>query len=582
MADGYTAHGTPVPEWWVGQVHRGKQFRRQYAHEDDWPRWRRWYRGEWDPQILPSNVYFKMMRTLIPRIYYRNPSVSITPSVPGVEAMLLAKLLERADNKLIDIMGVKEQMKRSVQHGIMFGTGGLRLGYGAEFTPTPDDLDTEAPDTGGASVQRRVEYNDLVHPNMPWALSAHPGNVIVPHGAMDIHSARWVCYECNRTLDDVKADPRFKNTKELGGGGGDSRLIARSQATTARDREGVTLWEIRDKKTGLVFVLAPYSNVERPDGKILFCEQDDLQIDGRLPFYPLIFNNDDEVFWGISDSIQISPQQGEKNEIRTQLRNHRRIAIAKLLYEAGSINPDELSKLIDGNALSAVSVKNIAGIMELNMSGVAQIIQILENTENVIDAEIEQILGLGVNQFGEYAPGSADRSATEAGIVASASQIRTDERRDACADLLTDLISGVNHVLVEHWDSEMILDIAGPAGVPLWIKVRPSLFKNLRYDTKVDPDTSLPLTKALREQKAVQLYGILKPNPLIDPQHLTQFLLNEMYGVDANFLLCSPLANTSPSNPMDMRSAVQHMQALPAPSGGTGGPAQIIPPTLQV
>ena len=41
--------------------------------------------GERRKGILPSNVYFKMLRTLIPRVYYRNPSVSLTPKKPGLE-----------------------------------------------------------------------------------------------------------------------------------------------------------------------------------------------------------------------------------------------------------------------------------------------------------------------------------------------------------------------------------------------------------------------------------------------------------------------------------------------------------------
>lgn len=588
MADGYTKQGTPIVEHWIGQIARGKQFRSQFAHEPEWTTWRRWYRGEWNPKILPSNVYFKMMRTLIPRIYYRNPSVSLTPSKPGLENYLLCKLLERADNKLIDIMGLKGQMKRAVQHACMFGTGGLRLGYGAEFTPTPDDIDTTDPDTGSARVQKKVEYNDLVHPNMPWLLAAHPSTIIVPHGAPDIHSARWYCFETNRPADDVKSDPRYDSQarKLIQAGTSDGKLIARTQPKSARDREGVVLWEIHDKKTGLVFVLAPHVADTRIEGKVLYCEQDDLQINGRLNYYPLIFNNDDEVFWGIPDSQIIAPQQGEKNEVRTQIRNHRRIAIAKLLYEKGSVDPDEMSKLIDGNANGAVMVKNIAGVQELNMGSVAQVLQILERVESIVDLDVEQLLGLGVNQFGEYAPGSADRSATEANIVNQATAIRVDERRDACADLLVDVISDMNHTIIERWDSEMVLDIVGPAGVPIWIAVQPHAMREALYDTKIDPDTSLPLTKALREQKAVQIYGILKTNPLVNPVHLTQFLVGEMYGTDADFLLQQPLFNTSPKNPMQLGEAASAMGQLPQPDMGKlqqmlAAPAQVIPPQLQ-
>jgi hypothetical protein len=98
----------------------------------------------------------------------------------------------------------------------------------------------------------------------------------------------------------------------------------------------------------------------------------------------------------------------------------------------------------------------------------------------------------------------------------------------------------------------------------------------------VDPDSSLPTTKALREQKALQNYGVLKTNPLIDPNHLTQYFLNEMYSVaDADFLLKQPLFNTSQQNPMQLGQAADAIRQLPPPSGiqqGLAAPAQIIEP----
>jgi hypothetical protein len=341
------------------------------------------------------------------------------------------------------------------------------------------------------------------------------------------------------------------------------------------------LWEIRDKKTGLVFVLAPYAEGLPTEGKVLYCGEDELQLNGRLPLYPLIFNTDDECFWGIPDSQIISPQQGEKNEIRTQLRNHRRIAIAKLLYQVGAVNPDELSKLIDGNANIAVAVKDINGIKELNFSGLAQIMSILENTDALIDNEVQQLLGLGVNQFGEYAPGSADRSATEATIVAQATQIRVDERRDACADLMVNMTTDLNQIITTRWPTDIVQDIVGPAGVPVWISATRDQLAEARYNLKVDPDSALPQTKAMREQKATMLYQLGKQNPLLEPTHLTQFWLHEMYGVDADWLLKQPLFNTSPQSPMPIAQASQQFAQLPPPANPAAAAAapggQVIP-----
>jgi len=566
MADGYTGgRGLVDIGWWDSAVKQGKEERKKYAKEDQWPMWRRWYRGEWSAGTLPSNVYFKIARTFIPRVYYRNPSVSITPSVPGVENMIWCKLMERADNKLLDVMHVKESMKRCVQHAFMFGTGGLRLGYGAEFTPTPDDLATSAPEHGSYHRRKRVEYNDLVHPNMPWVLPAHPGNTILPKGASDIHSARWVCYESIRTLDDIKHDKRLKNTEELEEGIGDNKMITAGASSNQRAKNGVLLREIRDKKTGIVFVYAPFSNARKgnPRSKVLFEGEDDLQHNGRLNYYPLIFNQDDEAFWGVPLSQIITPIQGEKNETRTMIMRHRRVSIVKLLSEIGTITPDEESKLIDGNTKGVVHVKSINGVKELVSSGIPA--GLIEEDE-LMDREAQELMGLGVNQFGEYAPGSADRSATEAQIVNQATQIRIDEHRDACADLLVDLVTDMNQVIIEHWTSDIVLDILGPAGVPIWIKFAPHELHNAIYDLHVDPDTSLPLTKQMRESKAIQLFGMLRPNPLINPMELTRFLLNELYGVYADSLMLNPMMNTSQGNPMDVKGAAQQLSSLPPPS----------------
>jgi hypothetical protein len=154
-ADGYTRGGMPIPEYWIQEVNKGKKFRSENTHEDRWGDWRKYYRGNWKAGILPSNIYFKLIRTMVPRIYYRNPSVSLTPTKPGLDNMILTKLMERADNKMHDLMDTKGQMKRAVQHGIMFGTGGIRLGYGAEFTPTPDDLGTRRAVVGNSRQENR-------------------------------------------------------------------------------------------------------------------------------------------------------------------------------------------------------------------------------------------------------------------------------------------------------------------------------------------------------------------------------------------------------------------------------------------
>src|SRR6266567_3787977 len=115
MAETGYINGKPDVSYWMQQVRKGIAYRKKYAYQDQWDTWRKYYRGQWDAKIMPYNVFFKMIRTLVPRVYFRNPSISIAPGKPGLEYMVLAQILERIDNKLIKSMRLKTQLKMAVQ-----------------------------------------------------------------------------------------------------------------------------------------------------------------------------------------------------------------------------------------------------------------------------------------------------------------------------------------------------------------------------------------------------------------------------------------------------------------------------------
>jgi len=321
MANGYLG-SKPDVSWWLTQVRQGIKYRKKCASEDMWDAWRAAYRGNWKSGVLPVNLFFKMIRQTVPKIYFRNPKVSIVSTRPGADALARARILERVDNKMIKRMRVKEQMKRMVQDGFLFGTMVGKLGFGAEFTPTPDILETESP------LDRKdykVEYNSTIERNMPWFLRVPTGQFIVPDGCSDIESARWCGHWIRRPLDDVKEDKRFKNVANL-------RPSAKGRKTelgsvlAPEEADMIDLIEIRDKKSQKVIVLAPYSSE-----RVLFFEEDELQINGGVPFYTASFNPDDEYFWGVPDSRILDPQQRDINETRTLMMKHKRASIVKII-----------------------------------------------------------------------------------------------------------------------------------------------------------------------------------------------------------------------------------------------------------
>jgi hypothetical protein len=149
--------------------------------------------------------------------------------------------------------------------------------------------------------------------------------------------------------------------------------------------------------------------------------------------------------------------------------------------------------------------------------------------------------------------------------VKAASEIRVDERRDMLADMLTETVNDIHPLIFNHWTKNQVLDVVGPFGIRLWVAFTPTMLKRGQYTTKIDPDTSVPRTKDLRTQEAVQMYTILKENPLIDPVQLTRYLLREMHGVDFDEMM-RPLqgAGMSPDQPANINQATQLMQQMAA------------------
>lgn len=526
--------------WWMEQIRKGIAYRRKYAMESEWSRWRSYYRGRWPKGTLPVNLFFRMVRTVVPRIYFRNPSISIQPGKPGREQAAFAKLIQRIDNKLMRTMRIKQQIKMITQQTWMFGSGVGKRGFGENFHPSPELLSAgSAPlaEGEGSKIDRQVEYHNAVIGGQPWFLENPTGDFIVPAGSRNFQECRWYASWYRRPLLDLQADNRFENTAALAGSHR-SGYNADRKALLTGDMEPsenmVDLVEVRDMATKQAFVLAPFGQTDR---KCLFQDDDTLQVNNRPPFYTVVFNPDDEVCWGVPDSVILEPQQMELNEIRTLEMKHRRLAIIKLIYKKNSITKEQFEKLLNGDVAAGIEVNG--ELADIDNFQVADIPQSLRGAGREVMEDVRENMGFSRNQFGNYAEGSADRTATESRIVEAASEIRVDERRDTIADLMVDVFEDVHVDIFDRWTDEIVVDVMGPEGLPLWVAFKPNMLKAAQYELKIDPDSSVPETKEVRMQKAIITYERLKTNPLIDPELLTQYMLNELHGVQFDNMLRS-------------------------------------------
>lgn len=531
MPQGYIKN-TPDYAYWMQQIKAAEEYRRKAAYQPDWKRWREYYRSEWKGDILPVNLFFSMLRTIVPRLYFRNPSIAVRPAKPGLENAVFAKILERIDGNLMRSMDLKREMRRGVQEAWMFGTSFMKNGFGTAFDPVLER------GKGTSQTQRSevLEYNSSIRTAQPWVMRSSSGNILIPAGCRHVKEARWMAEEIKRPADDVRIDPRLKNRNNL------KPVTKIGQAylpaSPSAKEEEIRMWEIRDKKTGQVFVITDCVDDEAENGKHTLLQGSDffLQTSGQFAWKPMIFNEDDERAWGIPDSKILESYQMEINEIKTQLMFHRRMATAKILARTNSISKEQAMKFVDESILPVIYMNGDPN-RDVKMFDSMPIPNELRLIAVDVIQDMRETAGFGRNQFGEYNPGSSDTTATEAQIVRQASEIRVDERRDIIADMMLDIFNDIHQVVFNFWNVEQVVDIVGPGSQPIWLKFTGTDLAKSSYSIVIDPDNSVPETKAVREQRALTLYTQLQANPFIDPVKLTQYLLTSLNGVQFDDLM---------------------------------------------
>ncbi|RLF28923.1 MAG: hypothetical protein DRN14_03295 [Thermoplasmata archaeon] len=537
-------------EKWRALVEQGIRYREKYGWSKRWHSYRNYARGIFpgydssSDGILPYNLVYTMLRVLVPNVYFRNPFINITPRLrPNLE--ISAKVVESLDNWLISELDIKSTIKSAIHDCFFTNRGIIKLGYDSLFGFSKDfTLDL----IGMGSVTytqldkkgRRLEYNINVKPGMPWAVRVLPDYIVVPFGVKTLDECPWIDHIIIRPLEDVKADPKYKYTRDLEGTHMELLYKDPQRADFYRELSKevdlVELHEIRDLREGRIKVFVPGYD------KWLRDEEDILQIEG-LPFVSFTFNEDSEYFWGASDVQIIEPQQLEMNEARTQAMLHRRLALVKFLVQEGGMSTDEVDKMLKETVGPVAFVKGIPNqvVQMLQPHIPPDLVQWVE----VIRSDVREIMGIGKMQAGEVVGGR--KTATEAQIVQLAHQLRMDERRDIVADALVKVIRKINQIIFDRWDDKRVAEVVGYDAAKYWVEFTKRDIVG-EYNYRVDVESMTPITKALKKREIVQIIQAIGKHPRANVDYLLRMLLREFEWVDALKLL--PPAQETQLQPM--------------------------------
>lgn len=544
---------------WIGKVEKADKFIDKYTTRKRWREYKAYYRGDWESNIMPVNRIFSFGRAMIPNIYFRAPRICVTALRP--ELVWHARVVEAIDNWLIKELLLKETLKGGSLDAFLTGMGPIKIGYDSEYGYIPDQSVGDNHETAtqlSKTTGNKVEFRENVKPGMPWALNCNPEDIIVPPGYRTASSLPWIAHRILRPLDDVKQDQKYKNTSELSGTKiiniqrQDQREFGRGEGD---DTTFAELFEVRDIRTGNIYVFC--------ENKTLLADKDHIALEG-IPYEFIIFNPDPELFQGIPDVKIIEPQQLELNEVKTQEKRHREIALLKFLYKKGALTREQLNHLLSGEVGPAVEVEdeNIQTAIQMLQPHVPPDFGVIEKR---IDENLRQSLGFSANQMGDFSPYHG-KTAAESMIVNQSFELRNNERKDIVGDVLVNIVRKWNQLIFRYWTKEKAIEIVGPRGQKFWVEYTGDQLTG-EYFLHMDPESGMPMTSGMKMDILQSLLKNFNGDMLVDQMKLRQILLRQYDWVDPE---ASSLLMQGPTGLAQDLSQMRQPNAQ-YPGGGGGG-----------
>lgn len=559
---------------WFMRLDRGIERREQ--EEDRWcaneafVNMRQWGDGEGkyrlggadEPTINKISSY---MRTRRAALCYRNPRAKMWPksaagwepiTVPIVGADGRPQENEQGRVKAKQVLRyqVREKLLNSIIESPMFGLratlsrvinsealayGSAMVGYAPSFETAPKkDTDDEDIPIG---PDGKLDFSDYqVNPvnglpildgddkpikkkSLPvwedWFIDwVHYRHIIIdPDGGNDFFKHRWVAVEEIRTLEDVKADRLFKNTKDLqetGGLLGEKSESLRRRVDGNRDFAAIDRDDIKTVRLFRIFDLVK-------DRMIVLAENHDKALyDDVMPkgvtHSPLCFFRTNEVigeteeFYQQAPVTELVPLAAEKNYLRYFALKAAGKNVRKVITQPGMFTADEEKKFMSDVDMEVVHMDKIgqygpdkaAHVMTVPAVGQDVWLTLREN-----ERDFDEISGQAAEARGR----STSESATGVGERSKYANTRYDFDRETLADFLQECFKKLDDSIQANMTVPRAVELIGDDGQAFMALVDRDMIE-CDCDVGVDVTEMAPTDGVQEAAQMIQLVQVLGQN----------------------------------------------------------------------
>ena len=534
--------------------------------EDNIKKWRDYYRGhQWNDTIMGyndrtvDNMVFSNIKTIMPSINFNNPRIYAQAKkkpyrvADGLfDTIAAGALYEILLNYYYKELEIKRQVDKALLDALIGPWGIIQIGYTLETEKVQDD--------------KLLEVNELIKGDSCFVVRRSPLDFRVDPEAKESHlyDANWVAFRWVKSLEDVKENPSYKNTKELKSNvkaetnfhkptGGGLKTSDNESLKDASDWERVEGWDIWDKRSHKLITV-----VTSHDKPLQYIDWP-LDYDGGFPVEILYFNENPDELFPISDVDIYMAAQDELNRLRSLHLDHvRRISQSKYITRENAFTSEELYKLKHGPSGTIAESKMAVNdaIAPLRDAGTSQDVYM---AIRMLKEDIRE--GGRVSQFEKGIAQKFD-TATEPNLIAQAIGIQREERSAILGDFIKHVVRKLGKVLqqtmgekeinlsteqfeqAQQYAPGKLEKIVGPDGMQAimpWLTMSKEDIQG-EYEFDIEIGSLQPVNKEIRKRDAIELYNLLAQNPYVDPYEGTKEVLEAFERKDTERLLKDPQA----------------------------------------
>lgn len=360
------------------------------------------WRGQSGQDQITINMSFSTVNTIVPYVTGAEPDYLVEP-YSGEATAASARLVTAWLNRLWRSSRVEgnAHLERAVHDYLVYGDGYLKQSYDIH----DQDIDGEM-----------KEVADL------WVDRLNPWDVWIDPVADGIHNARWVAHRLFLPKEVVQESDKYKFTKDLGGwsmmGAEDSGRDpdAMHVATGKEEDDLVAIIEFYDKLNQRLIVFS--ENTDMPLRVVEGIECPIIQLGNYI-----IPNNP----YHSGEMEQLWELQMELNKTRSQMITHRKRNVQKYVAQEAALDEKAKAALQSSVVNELIFVKGaVDPDTVIRPLQVAQLSSDAYNISDVITRDIYEISG--VNEYLRGGTPAISRTATEATIIESASNVKSQHK----------------------------------------------------------------------------------------------------------------------------------------------------------